>query len=137
MLQQWALHMVIVFVVGRIAKFGSQIKWAMVHQDFHQWIDKMVPWTWLEEPLSAFADAVIDACAKAVADTVDLQKIIELASAKKWAEAAEALKDLVLAIYKPTSEDGQKLMALLLGELPEAAEALGQVVASVSEPEVA
>lgn len=120
MFQQYALHLVILFVIRQIAKFGAQVKWPKIKEDWDVRVRALVPGLWFDDDAVALANILIDACGRAVADTVDLQKILDLCAAKKWDEAASALKAMVLTIWSPVTADGQKLYALLAPEPPHA-----------------
>lgn len=96
------IKLVVSFIMRQIEKFGHTIDWAKVKADLKPRIEAVVPGTWFDAEAVAAVFTVVDAAAKALSATGEIQKILDLLAAQKWAEALEALKTLLLSIWQPT-----------------------------------
>ena len=96
------IKMIVTFIMRQIEKFGHTLDWAKVKADLKPRIEALVPGSWFDAEAVTAVNAILDAAAKALAATDDLQKILDLLAAQKWAEAFEVLKELVVKIWQPS-----------------------------------
>ncbi|MES3012647.1 MAG: hypothetical protein V4750_02820 [Pseudomonadota bacterium] len=96
------MKLLVSFVMRQIEKFGHSIDWAKVKADLKPRIEALVPGKWFDDEAVTAVNSVLDAAAKALSATADLQKILDLLAAEKWAEALEVLKTLLLSAWHPT-----------------------------------
>lgn len=95
------LKLVVSFVMRQLEKFGTAIDWGKVKADLKPRIEALVPGVWFDAEAVAAVFAVVDAAARALSATHELQVIVDLLAAQKWSEALEALKTLLLSVWTP------------------------------------
>lgn len=104
MVQKWLISLAVSFVLKQLAKWQQGIKWDLVKADLEARLRALVPGEMFDDELVQALHALVDILASILAAQADLELIINLAVAGKFAEAVEALKDLVLKHFIPQSE---------------------------------
>lgn len=115
MLQEWAIHFAIQFVVRQLGKFGKDTDWAKVKDDFHARVMALVPGSFFDDEAAAAVDAVLEACQKLLSSGEALDHILTYLADQRYSEAADALKQLLFAVWAPTTPAGHKALAALHG----------------------
>jgi hypothetical protein len=113
MLTRWIIQLAISFIIRQIAKFGKTIDWSQVKADLALRVEDLVPGKWLDPEAVALCNALVDAAASVLASTVEIEKVLTLLASEKWAEAAQAIKDLILGSWQPSSASDKKFVAEL------------------------
>lgn len=111
MIKNWFIQMAISFAMRQIAKWQSQIDWAKVKADLAARVAALVPGEWLDSEAVSVCNAVIDAVAAALSATSDLEKIVKFLADQKFDEAWQALRDLILSVWVPSSPAELKVFA--------------------------
>lgn len=101
MMNRWLIALVVQFIMRQLEKFGHSIDWAKVKADLKTRVEALIPGTWFDAEAVAAVNAIVDAAAKAMASTHDIQMILDLIAAQKWPEAFDALKALLLKVWAP------------------------------------
>jgi hypothetical protein len=76
-------------------------------------VAKKVPGTMLDDEAIALVNTVIEAVDAALADGADMKVVLEKLVAQDFPGAFKALEDLILNAFKPATEHGHKVVAVL------------------------
>ncbi len=101
----WILNLVIAFAIRQLAKFSKSIDWGKVKTDLAIRIADLVPGTFFDAEAIAGANMLLDGLAATLSATADIEAILKLLATDKFAEAMQALKDLLLKIWVPQIPD--------------------------------
>ncbi len=112
-MEKWIVQAAIQFLVRQFAKFSATIDWDKVKADFGPRIAAIVPGAWFDLEAVAVFEALVDAAAAVLSNTADIKRLLELCATEQWDAAFEALKDLILSGWTPTTAPGRKLVAHL------------------------
>lgn len=112
MLQSWIINIVVAFILRQWVKFGNSIDFAKVEADMVKRLTDILP-SWLDAEGVAVVKALVAGAAAVAANTAAIDNILRLAAAEKWAEALNALKNLLLGAWVPVDAAGLKAKAML------------------------
>lgn len=112
-IERWLIETALSFAIRQLAKYGEEVNWETVKEDFAVRVADLVPGTWLDNDAIAISDGLIDAIARAFTNTKTLGIIMELAVEGKYAEAVNKLKDYLLKAWKPVTPSEVKAMSLV------------------------
>lgn len=96
MLQRLLIKAMISFVIGQIEKFREQLDWDKVRKNMDAYVRNLVPGTWFDEQAVKIVDSVFLAIKNVVSQGDYIKHILQLLAEKKYAEAIELVKQLVL-----------------------------------------
>jgi hypothetical protein len=113
MIQKWIISAAVSFMLRQLAKWQKSIDWAMVKADLKKRVEDLIPGEWMDAEIAAMAMALVDAAAAVLASSEELEKIINLVLANKFPEAWQALKDLILSQWVPSTPAEEKAMLCL------------------------
>lgn len=101
-MQQWVISAVIAFILRQIAKFATTTDWVKVKGDLALRLQQLVP-LWLAPGLQDVANMLVDAVAKLLANTKDLQAVADKLVAGDIPGAFQLLLELAKNIFGPPS----------------------------------
>lgn len=99
MIQRIVLSFLISFVLKQLEKFKEAIDWSKVKADVDVRVRALIPGTWFDDDAVKLVNTVLDALAKVLSSSDKMKALLELLAAQKYAEAAQALKDLLLGVW--------------------------------------
>jgi len=98
-MKKMLLSLLINFVVHQLDKFKTAIDWGKVKADLDAHVRDILPGTWFDDEGVAIVNIALDYLAKILSQSDKEKAILELIAAKKYFEAANALKDLLIGIF--------------------------------------
>jgi len=101
MFDKWIMTFLLSFVLRQLEKFQKSTDWNKVKADLKPRIEAIVPGKWFDAEAVAACFAIVDVVAAALSNSEDIEAILKLCAAEKWAEALVALRDLVLGAWSP------------------------------------
>jgi hypothetical protein len=113
MIDKIVLKIVITFILRQLAKFEKTVDWALVKADLSKRVADLLPGTWFDAEAVVAVHALVDAAHSAIAATGSIDAILQKLAAQDWQGAFDALRDLVVKVWKPMTVKEQQLAAVL------------------------
>lgn len=113
MVQQWIINIVVAFILRQLVKFGTATDWVKVKADLALRVAAVVPGKWFDAEAVALGNALVDGAHSVMSNVTAIDNILRLAASEKYGEALDALKDLLLGAWIPTTAEGLKAKAVL------------------------
>lgn len=110
--QKFLVDVVIAFLLRQLVKFQHSIDFAKFEADMIARLTAILP-SWLDADGEALVKALVAGAKAVIGNTAALENIFRLAAAEKWAEAIQAVKDLLIGAWVPTDAAGLKAVAIL------------------------
>lgn len=107
MIRKWIFSMAVSFVMRQLAKWQNGIDWTKVKADVEARIRALVPGDWFDDEAVSLVMVFIDALQSIMSATAALEAIVRLLADGKTQEAWQALRDLILEQWKPTTPEEQ------------------------------
>lgn len=96
MLHRLLIKAMISFIISQIEKFREGLDWDKVQKNMDAYVRNLVPGTWFDDQAVKMVDAVFLAMKKVIDQGDYIKQILQLLAEKKYAEAIELVKELVI-----------------------------------------
>jgi hypothetical protein len=104
MFQRLIMGWVLSFLLKEIEKAEGAIKWDELRKELDEKVRYLLPGTWFDDEGVALCDGMLGICQRALGDDAAEKRILQLLAARKYADAALALKDLIIGAMVPHFE---------------------------------
>lgn len=103
------VNYVILFVLRQFNKYQASINWSLVKADVDARVAAWIPGTMWDQACTDLANEFLDACQFVLGSTMAIEKIVKLIAAQDWSGAIQALKDLIVSSWTPSTAMGERV----------------------------